>query len=50
MTNRYTMASMFARLTHRRYLLILAIVFAIVWSLLAIEPYDRADWALRGQG
>ena len=46
MANSYTMASMFARLTHRRYLLILAIVFAILWALLSIEPYDRADWAL----
>jgi putative membrane protein len=38
--------SMFTRVSHRRYLLILAIVFAIEWALLAIHPYDRADWAL----
>lgn len=37
---------MFTRVSHRRYLLILAIVFAIEWVLLAIYPYDRADWAL----
>ena len=37
---------MFTRVSHRRYLLILAIVFAIEWVLLAIQPYDRADWAL----
>ncbi len=31
---------------HSRYLLILSLVFAIWWIILAIEPYDRADWAL----
>ena len=31
---------------HSRYLLILSLVFAIWLMILAIEPYDRADWAL----
>jgi putative membrane protein len=39
-------ASMITRISHRRYLLILGILFAIEWALLAIDPYDRADWAL----
>ena len=33
-------------ISHSRYLLILSLVFAIWWIILAIEPYDRADWAL----
>jgi putative membrane protein len=37
---------MLTRISHRRYLLILGILFAIEWALLAIAPYDRADWAL----
>jgi putative membrane protein len=37
---------MLTRISHRRYLLILGILFAIEWVLLAINPYDRADWAL----
>ena len=37
---------MFTRVSHRRYLLILGIVFAIEWALLAINPNNRADWAL----
>jgi putative membrane protein len=37
---------MITRISHRRYLLILGILFAIEWALLAINPYDRADWAL----
>ena len=37
---------MFTRVSHRRYLLILGILFAIEWASLAIAPYDRADWAL----
>ncbi len=37
---------MFTHVSHRRYLLILAIAFAVGWTLLAIHPYDRADWAL----
>lgn len=32
--------------SHNRYLLLLAIVFAIEWILLAIQPYDRHDWLL----
>ena len=35
-----------ARLSHSQYLLILVIVFASVWVLLAIHPTDRAAWAL----
>jgi putative membrane protein len=31
---------------HRRYLGILAVIFALFWLLLAIRPSDRADWAL----
>ncbi len=34
------------RISHRSYLLILAILFAIVWIWLAISPHNRADWAL----
>lgn len=37
---------MLTRISHRRYLLILGILFAVEWVLLAINPYDRADWAL----
>lgn len=36
----------FVKQTHHRYLLVLSVVFAIEWVLLAIAPYDRADWAL----
>lgn len=31
---------------HRRYLMILAIVFAVIWTVLAIHPRYRDDWAL----
>lgn len=31
---------------HQRYALKLAIPFAVVWVALAINPHDRADWAL----
>ena len=31
---------------HRRYLLILAVIFAIEWVVLAFGPLDRWDWAL----
>lgn len=34
------------RLSHQSYLLILAILFAVVWIWLAISPHDRADWTL----
>lgn len=37
---------MFARISHRRYLLILATLLAVVGLVLAIQPYDRGDWAL----
>jgi len=33
-------------ITHNRYLLILALIFAFEWIALAIAPHDRADWAL----
>jgi len=29
---------------HRKYLLILSLVFAVWWALLAIKPWDRHDW------
>jgi len=32
--------------SHNKYLLVLTGIFAIEWFLLAISPYDRADWAL----
>jgi putative membrane protein len=31
---------------HRRYLLLLGVLFAIIWIVLAISPKARADWAL----
>jgi putative membrane protein len=31
---------------HRRYLALLALVFAALWVALAIEPWYREDWAL----
>jgi putative membrane protein len=31
---------------HRRYALILGVLFAILWVVLAIEPNDRHDWML----
>ena len=33
-------------ISHNRFLLILTILFAIEWLVLAISPHDRADWAL----
>ena len=33
-------------MSHRRYLLILAGIFAVVWASLAVAPSSRADWAL----
>lgn len=33
-------------LSHQKYLLILSILFLIEWLFLAIDPYDRGDWAL----
>jgi putative membrane protein len=31
---------------HRRYLILLATIYAVVWIALAIDPVDRADWML----
>lgn len=31
---------------HQKYSLILVVLFVILWSILAIEPLDRHDWAL----
>ena len=31
---------------HRRYLLILVAIYAVLWIALAIDPVDRHDWAL----
>jgi len=31
---------------HRRYLLVLGVLFAILWTALAIHPWYRGDWAL----
>jgi putative membrane protein len=33
-------------ITHNRYLLILAAIFAIEWLTLALAPFDRHDWLL----
>ncbi len=33
-------------ISHRQYVLIVAGVFALIWAVLAIQPIDRADWAL----
>ena len=35
-----------ARLSDRAYRDLLAILFAVIWALLAIAPLDRHDWAL----
>jgi putative membrane protein len=34
------------RLSDRAYADLLAVLFAVIWVLLAIEPLDRHDWAL----
>jgi putative membrane protein len=34
------------RIPHRRYLVILSLVFALWWALLAIRPLDRHAWLL----
>jgi putative membrane protein len=31
---------------HRRYLVVLGLLFVVLWAGLAIAPHDRADWAL----
>ena len=33
-------------MTHHRYLLVLAVLFGLVWTALALAPWHRADWAL----
>jgi putative membrane protein len=33
-------------ISHRRYLLILGILFGILWGLMAIHPWHRQDWLL----
>lgn len=35
-----------ARLSNRTYTDLLAILFAVIWALLAIAPLNRHDWAL----
>ena len=37
---------MIAHTRHHRYLLALAVIFAVVWTALAIRPSYRHDWAL----
>jgi putative membrane protein len=32
--------------SHHQYLLILTVIFALEWLVLAIQPYDRHDWLL----
>lgn len=36
----------FSKLVHNRYLLYLSLLFLAWWLVLAISPYDRADWML----
>jgi hypothetical protein len=31
-------------ITHRRYLLILSVLFLVLWTALAIKPVYRDDW------
>jgi len=33
-------------MSHHRYLLVLGVLFALLWTALAIAPWHRADWAL----
>jgi putative membrane protein len=33
-------------ISHRHYLIILAVLFALWWGVLAIHPLDRSDWLL----
>lgn len=35
-----------SRISHFGYVSLLAGIFAVLWVILAIEPVDRADWAL----
>ena len=34
------------KISHQKYLAFLATIFAVEFAVLAIEPYDRADWML----
>lgn len=34
------------RIPHRKYLILLGLLFLVAWIVLAIDPYDRKDWAL----
>jgi len=33
-------------ISHKKYLIFLSVIFLIEFIFLAIEPYDRNDWAL----
>lgn len=33
-------------ISHRKYLLVLALLFAVIWTALAIAPHFREDWLL----
>ena len=33
-------------IAHRRYFLVLTAVYGLIWLALAVDPYDRSDWAL----
>jgi putative membrane protein len=33
-------------MSHKKYFLILSLIFFIEFLILAVSPYDRADWAL----
>jgi putative membrane protein len=33
-------------ISHRRYFVILSVLYMTLWIVLAIEPHDRSDWAL----
>jgi putative membrane protein len=33
-------------ISHRRYFLILSLLYVVLWTALAIDPHDRSDWAL----
>ena len=35
-----------SRISHFGYVSLLVGIFAILWVILAIDPVDRADWAL----
>src|SRR5881397_971724 len=39
-------SSRMARMSNRAYRNLLAILFTIIWALLAIAPLDRHDWVL----